>query len=511
MNVLAKYRHREKRERSVFRFFAAMGLVLFLITVQYGSEIQAQGQTELLRLENPVDLWVSGSGKALMEKSDGTVSVIRQKTGEFPWSIILNFGGISLKKNNRYMVSFEARSVEPLRLETLVSMPVTPNYGFSGKYYFSLTGTYKLCRYVFTMHQKSETNGFLQFFLGNNDTGKVEIRNVSVKDLGRTEDAVISKNFPKPFAPAMKRGIQFGLQFAGPLEGAYGAELKEEYFNAIKSDGRFDSIRLPVWWEYHTQSTPPYTIDPEFMKRVDWTVSGSLSRGYYTILNMHWFRAFEKDPVRNKAQFLATWEQIAQYYKDYPDNLYFDILNEPNGNLDRYWNDYFPEAVRIIRKTNPVRTIIISGVFWANMDRISELVLPDDIKKDPNIIIQFHPYVPGEFCFQGSAGNGFEKMKNIRWTGTDTEKKRITGSMDKIQQWSARNNNVRLMNGEFTAHNTGGSLKVDRLRWIGFIVSECEKRNIPWNYYDFCEDSCRVYDIESGEWEKDLMNTLFRN
>ena len=32
----------------------------------------------------------------------------------------------------------------------------------------------------------------------------------------------------------------------------------------------------------------------------------------------------------NIKRFYSLWQQIAEHYKDYPSEVYFDILNEPN-------------------------------------------------------------------------------------------------------------------------------------------------------------------------------------
>ncbi|HEQ72485.1 MAG TPA: hypothetical protein ENN69_08350 [Spirochaetia bacterium] len=80
---------------------------------------------------------------------------------------------------------------------------------------------------------------------------------------------------------------------------------------------------------------------------------------------------------------------------------------------------------------------------------------------------------------------------------------------DIMENWSARNNQVRLFNGESCAHNYGGSLEEDRLRWVRFMVEECERRGIPWNYYDFSEEGCKVYDLQTGLWDEHLMSALF--
>ncbi len=90
----------------------------------------------------------------------------------------------------------------------------------------------------------------------------------------------------------------------------------------------------------------------------------------------------------------------------------------------------------------------------------------------------------------------------------------LTDLMDGVQAWARKNNNVKLWAGEFCAQAAapvaGGSLREDRLLWVRFMREELEKRNIPWNYYDFSEEGCKVYDIQTGAWDEELMKALTR-
>jgi endoglucanase len=458
-------------------------------------------------------LWVDGSARATLRIEAGKPRVDIGSTGSRPWSIQLIRPGLPFAKGKTYHVVFTATSNPPLRLDISAAMVRSPGYMYSGPRYFELDSAPTERGFDFTMMQDSDPEGSIQLYLGCIGTGTIAVEELSVTCKGDAPPPVVPTDFVRPAGASMRRGIQFGLQLAGPFEGAYGPELREEYFDLIEADGRFDGIRLPVWWEHHTQKKPPYAIDPEFLDRVDWAVSNSLHRGFFTVLDVHWFRALEKEPAANKAEYLAVWGQIARRFKDYPDYLYFDILNEPNGKLDAFWDRYAAECYDLIRETNPTRTIIISSTFWANLNRLPSLKLPARILHDPNVMIQFHPYLPSDFCFQGSPGNGSEDKRDIRWLGSPAEKKTIADALDAAVIWAAKHGDPRLFAGEFCAQEAPpslrGSTREDRLRWVRFIREECEKRDIPWNYYDFCEVGSRVYDIETGQWDEDLMAALF--
>jgi endoglucanase len=462
-----------------------------------------------------MDSWsfYADSTAAAVAATAKTFTATVQNGGSRAWNIGLGQAGLHVAKRALYKVEFDAMSPQQYRMTSQVSMNQPPYYQYSGPHYFTLTDQLKHYAYSFPMMQASDTNAQLAFYFGGRDVAAgttVTITNVTMTCLGTAPEEVIPTDFVRPAPAQMHRGIQFGLQFASPAEGTWGVPFSLDYLDVIKADGRFDSIRLPVLWETRTAAKAPYTIDPEFMHRIDWAVSHSLHDGFHTIVNMHWFHAMETDAPANKDQFLATWAQIAAHFKDYPDYLYFDLLNEPNGAENAVWNTYLALAYDTVRQSNPTRTIIISGTYWAAMAHIADLQLPERILNDPNVMIQFHPYIPSDFLFQGTVGNGtqFENLSGIRWLGTDDDKKFITDQMDGVVAWAKQHNNIRLLNGEFCAH-AGTSLREDRLRWTEFIVRESEKRNIPWNYYDFSEDGCAVYDVDSHAFDSLLMDILF--
>jgi len=160
------------------------------------------------------------------------------------------------------------------------------------------------------------------------------------------------------------RGVNLGNALEAPKEGEWGVTLEEEYFQLIAESG-FDSVRIPIRWNAHASSEPPYTIDPAFFDRVDWAVDQALSRDLVAVINIHHFDELLSSPEEQKDRFLAIWDQIASHYQDYPDGLYFEMLNEPNGNFGTmYWNKYMAEAISVIRKTNPKRTIVVGPDNW---------------------------------------------------------------------------------------------------------------------------------------------------
>ena len=133
------------------------------------------------------------------------------------------------------------------------------------------------------------------------------------------------------------RGINLGNALEAPKEGEWGVTLKADYFEPIKEAG-FDSVRIPIRWSAHAAAEAPYAIDAEFSDRVDWAID----RRWPTtdlIVNVHHYDGM--DAIRTStAAIVGLWEQIAARYKDRPERLVFELLNEPHDKLtDEKWQE----------------------------------------------------------------------------------------------------------------------------------------------------------------------------
>lgn len=452
-------------------------------------------------------LSIQEGGKGTITAANGILSVNIDNPGTRPWSVGVSHGDIVLEKNMVYEVSFEARSREIKQIVSLVIMADKPYTSYSGNHVSALESEFHKYSFSFTLREVIANKALIVFNLGRLGKGVVDITNVRIICTGPQKADVIPNDFPKPFADRIQRGITFGNTFDAPYEGAWAPELREEYFAIIKSAGIFDHIRIPARWNTHALKEAPYTIDPEYMRRIDWAVSQALKRGFYVVLNMHYFDELVANPPRYKDEFIALWSQIAAHFKDYPANLYLEIYNEPQQKLNSYWNSYYPLVYDVIRQSNPTRKIVISCPGWANVTTLNQLKLPKKIAADPNILVQFHFYYPGEFCFQGSVGNGLEDVSGYRWTGTATQQKELIRLADHAVQWAKQNGGVSLWNGEFCAQ-PGASLEEDRITWTAFIIKLCEERNIPWAYWDFTGDASRIYDFETGLWNEPILQVM---
>jgi endoglucanase len=340
-------------------------------------------------------------------------------------------------------------------------------------------------------------------------------------------NAASAKIDPFKMNQMLGRGVNLGNALEAPREGDWGVKIREEYFDIIKQAG-FNSIRLPTRWSGHALAEKPYTIDPNFFKRIDEVANFAISRNMPIMVNIQQYAELYTDPNAHKERFMALWKQIAEHYKDYPDILLLELFNEPDDALTPgMWNEWLKEALAIIRKTNPTRTIVIGSANDSWITYLKLLELPED---DRNIIVTVHHYFPHNFTHQGApwmtpekVTRSIEDMKFIhqdpnsngnsdystwlgtKWTGTDEEKKAMTDIFDIGAAWGKEHN--RPINlGEF-----GSYKKADmesRARWTKFIADTAAQRGMSLMYWEFCADEFGLYDRGTKSWRKPLLDAV---
>lgn len=276
--------------------------------------------------------------------------------------------------------------------------------------------------------------------------------------------------------------------------------FKEKYFKTIKEAG-FSSIRVNMHPFRHMDSN--YKINPEWLKTLDWVVQKGLEAKLMVILDLHEFNAMADDPIAKKEMFMSVWRQLAPRYKDQPSDVVFELLNEPNRKLSvELWNQYLVDAMKLIRKTNPNRTIMIGPGNWNGIESLPTLVLP---KADRNIIVTVHFYHPMTFTHQGAPWSKENKdLSGITWTGTQEEKEFIESRLKVAADWSKANDRPILL-GEFGAYEKAdmGS----RARYTSFVARTAERFGFSWAYWQFDSDFI-VYDIDKDVWVEPIKKAL---
>lgn len=279
------------------------------------------------------------------------------------------------------------------------------------------------------------------------------------------------------------------------------ARFQEKHFGLIKAAG-FQSVRINLHPFRDAKMGADHKISPAWFETLDWAVKHALDAGLVVILDMHEFQAMGKDPQGNRERFLAVWRQLAEHYKDSPDAVLFEILNEPSDKLTpELWNSLLREALTIIRQKNPSRTVIVGPTSWNNITALPKLELPED---DRNLIVTVHYYSPFPFTHQGAPWAKLEGKVGVPWNGTESEQKAIEGDFAKAAAWGKQHNRPIFL-GEFGVYDKAEM--ASRVRWTNFVTRHAEKLGWSWAYWQFDGDFI-VRDMKNDAWVEPILRAL---
>jgi endoglucanase len=308
----------------------------------------------------------------------------------------------------------------------------------------------------------------------------------------------------EPDAFAQNRRLGRGVNILGydpiwrsPEQGRF----KAEYFQKLKAAG-FDSVRVNLH-PFRFMETNTWRLKPSWFERLDWAVNHAQQAGLAVILDLHEFHAFgNNDPALHKPKLLAFWEQVAAHYAAAPASVYFEVLNEPFGKLTpELWNEYFAEALALIRKSNPHRTVIVGPGHWNAISHLEKLQLP---AADRNLIVTVHFYEPFNFTHQGASWTDRKDQLGVDWTGTPEERNALNRVFDQAVAWSQANQRP-LFVGEFGAYDRAPMAA--RARWTAAVTRAAESRGWSWAYWQFDSDFI-LYDVKHEAWVEPIRDAL---
>jgi endoglucanase len=279
------------------------------------------------------------------------------------------------------------------------------------------------------------------------------------------------------------------------------ARFKEKHFKLIRDAG-FQSVRINLHALQRMDPAAGFKLGEPWLRTLDWAVRNALANGLMVVLDLHNYDDVAEDPAAFKPRLLAFWEQLGERYKDAPDAVVFEVLNEPNGKLTpALWKEWLTEALAVIRRTNPTRTVVAGPPEWNGIDHLAELALPGT---DRNIIVTVHYYEPFKFTHQGAPWSPETvRFSGVTWGG-EAEEKRLRDDFGRAQQWSLAAKRPILL-GEFGAFDKGPM--ESRARYTDSVARTAESLGWAWAYWQFDSDFI-VYDIDRDRWVEPILKAL---
>lgn len=273
--------------------------------------------------------------------------------------------------------------------------------------------------------------------------------------------------------------------------------------DGMKAAG-FDTIRIPVAWM--TNATHlyegDYTIDADYMDRVEEVVRYARKAGMYVIVNDHWdggwYGMFGSESAETRAlameAYKGMWQQIAERFRDYSDYLIFESANEElGGRFDEnsplycsdsvvtYLNDderyaltneinqTFVDVVRATGGNNATRLLLIAG-YSTNIDQTCDdrFQMPKDTA-DSKLMVSVHYYDPWSYCGASSAASA------TKW-GTVSDYEYMDQQLAKMTKFTEAGYGVVI--GEYGALPGSDGLKDNTLAYHTAFLDACTKYDL---------------------------------
>lgn len=273
--------------------------------------------------------------------------------------------------------------------------------------------------------------------------------------------------------------------------------------DGMKAAG-FDTIRIPVAWM--TNATHlyegDYTIDADYMDRVEEVVRYARKAGMYVIINDHWdggwYGMFGSESAETRAlameAYKGMWQQIAERFRDYSDYLIFESANEELGtrfdensalycsdSVVTYLNDderyaltneinqTFVDVVRATGGNNATRLLLIAG-YGTNIDQTCDdrFQMPKDTA-DSKLMVSVHYYDPWSYCGASSA------VSATKW-GKVSDYEYMDQQLAKMTKFTEAGYGVVI--GEYGALPCSDGLKDNTLAYHTAFLDACTKYNL---------------------------------
>ncbi len=284
-----------------------------------------------------------------------------------------------------------------------------------------------------------------------------------------------------------------------PENGRPPEKADERALDFIAAEG-FDLVRFPL--HYHFWSEPGvYALpDQTTAQIIDGYVNGCRSRGIHAVLNLHQAPGYSVSTQRSalekhnlwvdaeaQAAFITYWQYFAKRYEAvHPDDLSFNLVNEPPGQGDPGRQFTYASHEALMRKTaqaiwdiDPDRPIIIDGTHCGSAAS-SGLA-------DLNAVQAVRGYLPIPLTHYGATWEpSFAGFTKPEWPGFSADGQIWTAQTlrDLYKPWRALEAmGVKVHAIEFGCFN--GTPNDVALRWFADLIGIFREYGWGWALWEF--------------------------
>ncbi len=268
-------------------------------------------------------------------------------------------------------------------------------------------------------------------------------------------------------------------------------ETTQEMISAMKAAG-FDTLRIPVAWTNAMDfEDGDYTIEEDYLNRVEEIISYARNEDMYVIINDHWdggwWGMFGSDSEETRAaameMYTSMWTQIAERYAEYSDYLILESANEElayrlndthiaedSGTLSdaecfemaNEINQAFVDTVRAAGGNNAQRFLLVAG-FGTDITNTcdSRFTMPADTAEN-KLLISVHYYNPDGYCINTSLSS---------W-GTKSDYEDQNTMLSQMTQFTEQGYGVVI--GEYGVLLNNGTLKENTADYIENLLNNCD-------------------------------------